>query len=426
MKKNKVFVNASWIISCKILQSGLALVITALTARFFGPSNYGLITYAASLVAFVTPIMTLGTNEILVSKIIENPEEEGTVLGTSMTMTFCSSVMCIIGLCCFTAIANPNDTTTFVVVSLYSMLLIAQSMEQIQFWFHAKYLSKVVSLISFGAYIIISLYKFLLLWWKKSIYWFAVSNSLDYLLIAAGLLIVYKYKKGQKLRFSVKVAKMLWQSGKHYIIPGLMGLVLTQSDRIMIRHICGNDEVGFYATALYVSAMTNFVFVAIITSFRTAILESKQRAQSKYESDMVRLYGIVIYLALIQAVVITVAAKMIIWILYGREYLQAVPMLRIVIWYTLFSYIGSVRSVWILAENKQKYMWMISFFGMLLNLLLNSILIPCFQGEGAAVATLITQIFTNIMLVYWIKPLRDNIGYILKGLNIRNLFAVQP
>ena len=424
MKTSKVFVNASWIIGCKILQSGLAVIITGLTARFFGPTNYGLISYAASLVAFVTPIMTLGTNDILVSELIQNPDKEGTILGTSMMMTFFSSLMCIVGLGIFTTIANPNDTTTLLVVLLYGLLLTAQSMEQIQYWFHAKFLSKVVSLTAFGVYIIISLYKVVLLVQKRNIYWFAISNSLDYFLIATVLLIIYKSKNGPRLRFSIEVAKILWDHGKHYIIPGLMGLVLAQSDRIMIRHMCGDTEVGFYATALYISGMTSFIFSAIVTSFRTAIVESKNLSQSQYESDMVKLYGIIVYLALIQAIVLSLTAKIVVGILYGQEYLPAVPMLRIVVWYTIFSNIGAVRAVWILAENKQRYLWTISFLGMVLNILLNLILIPWLRGEGAAIATLITQIFTNIILVYLIKPLRDNIRYILMSMDIRKIFSM--
>ena len=52
MLQNKVFRNASWIIAGKVAQSVLNLVITMLTARYLGPSNYGLISYAASIVAF--------------------------------------------------------------------------------------------------------------------------------------------------------------------------------------------------------------------------------------------------------------------------------------------------------------------------------------------------------------------------------------
>ena len=124
MKNNKVFTNASWIIGCKIAQSGLALLLNALTARYFGPSNFGLINYAASLVAFITPLVTLGTNETLVNEIIQNPESEGAILGTSMTMTFCASLVCVMGLSAFVWFANPGDPVTIRVVTLYSLLLI--------------------------------------------------------------------------------------------------------------------------------------------------------------------------------------------------------------------------------------------------------------------------------------------------------------
>ena len=73
---NKVAKNASWIIGCRIGQAILSLVINMLTARYLGPSNYGLITYAASLVAFVLPIAQLGFNNILVQEIVNDPENE--------------------------------------------------------------------------------------------------------------------------------------------------------------------------------------------------------------------------------------------------------------------------------------------------------------------------------------------------------------
>ena len=254
MKNNKVFINASWIIGCKIAQSGLALLLNALTARYFGPSNFGLINYAASLVTFITPIMTLGTSETLVNEIIKNPDREGTILGTAMTMTFLSSLVCITGLSAFVRFVNPGDPVTIRVVSLYSLLLIAQSFEQIQYWFHAKYLSKLVAVVWFFAYLAVSIYKIVLLAYQKSIYWFAIANSLDYLLIAIGLLVIYKKKRGQRLAFSVSAARSLWSRSRYYILAGLMGEVIIQSDRFMLRHMCGDAEVGFYSAA-YVAGM---------------------------------------------------------------------------------------------------------------------------------------------------------------------------
>ena len=77
---NKVAKNATWIIGCRIVQSVLALIINMLTARYLGPSNYGLITYASSIVAFVVPIMNLGLSNILVQEIVNNPERVYTLL----------------------------------------------------------------------------------------------------------------------------------------------------------------------------------------------------------------------------------------------------------------------------------------------------------------------------------------------------------
>lgn len=53
MLHNKTIQNAKWIIGCKIVQSLLQMVVGMLSARYLGPSNYGLINYAASIVAVV-------------------------------------------------------------------------------------------------------------------------------------------------------------------------------------------------------------------------------------------------------------------------------------------------------------------------------------------------------------------------------------
>ena len=49
---NRLVNNASWIIGCKIVQNILSFVVSMMSARYLGPSNYGLITYATSVVAF--------------------------------------------------------------------------------------------------------------------------------------------------------------------------------------------------------------------------------------------------------------------------------------------------------------------------------------------------------------------------------------
>ncbi len=420
--KNKVAKNAGWIIGCRLAQVVFALIINLLTARYLGPSNYGVISYAASIVNFVVPIMTLGINNVFVNEILNKPEEEGKTLGTSVVLTLISAICCIIGLTTFAFVVNPGEKQTILVCALYGLLLIPQSFEMVQYWFQSKLLSKYTSLSMLLAYIIVSAYKIFLLVTGKSVYWFAISHALDYSIIAVLLFAIYFKKGGQRLSFSFKRASELFSQGKHYILAGIMGSVLAQTDRIMIKMMGESSDVGFYSAAYAMCGLTTFVFSAIIDSMRPMILEQRKKSHNDYEKNVIRLYSIVIYLSLAQSVVLTIFSKYFILIFYGSAYIESIETLKIISWYTTFSYVGAVRNVWILAEQKQKYLWIINFVGMILNILINLVLIPIWGINGAAVATLLTQIFANVVMGYIIKPIRQNNRLLIKGFNFINIF----
>lgn len=421
MNKNRVVKNASWIIGIQIVKSLLGLVISMLTARFLGPSDFGLINYAASIVAFVTPIMYLGLNGVLVQEIVNIPEKEGEILGTSVTMTFLSSLLCVIGVISFAAAVNRGERETVIVCALYSTLLIFQSLELLNYWFQAKLLSKYASGVALFAYAVISGYKIYLLAAHKSIYWFALSNALDYMIIVIGLFIVYKRLGGGRLRFNLSTARRLWGKSRYYIVSNMMIAIFAQTDRIMLKLMINDAATGYYSAAVACAGMTGFVFTAIIDSFRPLIFDDKKTDEIRYEKDMCRLYGIIIYLSLLQSLVITLFSGFIIKILYGAAYSASINALKLIVWYTTFSYLGSVRNIWILAENKQKYLWIINLSGALANVALNYILIPITGIMGAALASLVTQIFTNVIIGFIIRPIRYSNTLMLRALNPKEM-----
>lgn len=405
---NKVAKNASWIIVCRIVQALLGLIINMITARYFGPSNFGLLTYASSLVAFVTPLMQLGFNNTLVQELINDPENEGKYLGTSMALSSFSAFFCIISITVFSLVANPNEKETIYVCFLYSLLLIFQALELISFWFQANYISKYHSIVSLVAYFIVSLYKLYLLFSHKSIYWFAISNCLDYLIISISIIIIYLRLGGKRLCFSISIAKSMFSSSKHYIVSDMMVTVFAQTDKIMLKQMIADSATGYYGAAIQCAGMASFVFAAIINSFRPSIFESKLNNQIEYETKIKLLYNIVIYFSLFLCLCAVLFSRQLILIMYGSDYSPAIVVLRIVVWYTTFSYLGSIRNIWILAEEKQKYLWIINLSGALFNVVFNLLLIPRLGIVGAAIASLATQIFTNVIIGFIIIPLRRN------------------
>jgi len=424
MEKNKVFTNASWIIGSNIAKSLIALVIGMLSARYLGPSNYGTINYAVSVVAFFAPIAQLGINDILVQELVQNPEDEGRILGSSLGIGMISSLLCMAGVVAFSAVANAGETETIIVCFLYSITLILQVFNMLQYWFQARYLSKNASLIMLGAYVLVSFYKVYLLATEKNIYWFALSQTVEYLTLLVPLYGAYRRKGGKNFAFQWGTAWRLLKKGRYYIIPGLMVTIFSQMDKIMLKLMLGEEATGYYSAAVVCAGVTSFVFSAIIDSFRPAIFEAQKISENAFQKNISRLYCIVIYFSLFQCIGITLFAKLLILILYGAAYLPAVSSLRIIVWYTTFSYLGAVRNIWMLANNLQKYLWKINLCGALANVVLNVCLIPIMGNDGAALASLITQIFTNVIVGWMIKPIRPNNALMLKSLNPKLIFEL--
>ena len=418
---NRVLKNASWIIACKVIQSVLALVINMVTARYLGPSNFGLITYASSLVAFAVPIMQLGINNILVQEIVYRPEREGEILGTSIVLSIISSLLCIAGVTTFAYLMNPDEPVTVITCLLYSILLLFQAMDMIEYWFQAKLLSKYTSLISLFVYFVVAAYKIWLLVTRKSIYWFAVSNALDVGLISITAIIIYRKLGGGRFSFSPELGWKMFNKSKHYIISSMMVTIFAQTDKIMLKQMLDETATGYYGAAVACAGLAGFVFVALIDSFRPSIFEGLKVSNEVFTHRLTLLYSIIIYLSLAQSAAMTILARLIVRILYGAAYAPAAGALRIVVWYTTFSYIGSVRNIWMLANDKQKYLWQINLSGALANVFLNWLLIPHLGIHGAALASLTTQFFTNVIIGYIMQPIRENNAIMVRGLDPRIL-----
>ena len=414
---NRIAKNAVWIIACRVVQAILAVIINMITARYLGPSNFGLLTYASSLVAFVVPIVNLGFGEILVKEIVSDPRREGEILGTSILLSICASLGCIIGVVLFAYISNPNEPITITICFLYSFVLFFQALDLMQTWFQAHLLSRYTSIVGLCAYLIVSIYKIMLLVTGKSVYWFAVSNAFDCAIITVSNIVIYTKIGNNKFSFSASLGAKMFAKSKHYIVSAMMVSVFAQTDKIMIKLMINEEATGYYGAAIACASMTSFIFTAIIDSFRPSILEGKNSSEGVFQHRLSMLYAVVIYLSLLQSIIMTLFAKIIIWILYGREYSMAISALRIVVWYTTFSYIGAIRNIWILANNQYKYLWQINLVGASANILLNAVLIPKYGIDGAALASFLTQFFTNFILGYIIKPIRPNNRLMLKSLH---------
>lgn len=419
--KNRTVQNAGWIIGGRLLNKALAFLVGILTARYLGPGNYGLITYAAAYTTFFASVCTLGIDSVIIKNFADHPEGEGKTLGTTIILRAVSSLLSAVMIVGIVSVVDRGEPVTVWVVALSTLGLFFQAFDSFKQWFQSRLQSKYAAIATVVAYAVTSAYKLLLLIAGKSVAWFAVATAIDHVIVALFLFAAYKKNGGPAFSWSADRAKELLSASGSYIVAGLMVSIYASTDKLMLKQMLGESAVGYYGTAVSLSTTWAFLLQAVIDSVYPSVIQAHKSDADLFKRRNRQLYAMVIYAAAFVSLVICLLAKPIVQVLYGADYLPAVAPLRIVVWYTAFSYLGVARNAWMVCENKQKYLKYLYGSAALINVVLNFVLIPQWGAAGAAAASLITQMSTTVLLPAMISQLRPNAKLMLEAFLLKDV-----
>lgn len=413
--KNKTVYNTSWILAEKIYQMMVSFVLTILTSRYLGPANFGVLNYGATIVNIFLVITKLGLDNIITNELVKHRNKEGQLLGTSIVMRLVSSIISIVVIAILVFILKADSPIIIITSIIQSIILIFQVFNIFDYWFQSYFKSKYTSIAKAIAYTVMAGYKFWLLATGKDVVWFAAANIIDYCIIAIMLYIFYKKSGGQKLSFNKPLGKSLLKQSHHFIISGLMVLIYTQIDKIMIGQMLDEFQLGLYSAALTICTLCAFIPEAILTSARTSIFEAKQ-SNRNYLKKLKQTYAIIFWVCTAMSLTISLFAPIIINLVYGEQYLEAIPTLCLLVWYVPLSQLGTARGIWIVSENKNKYSKYYTIWGVIINIGLNALMIPLWGILGATIATIITELFTLFITPLFYKETRIHTKYVIEAI----------
>jgi O-antigen/teichoic acid export membrane protein len=96
-------------------------------------------------------------------------------------------------------------------------------------------------------------------------------------------------------------------------------------------------------------------------------------------------------------------ARDILYIFYGEKYLDSTTTLQILAWTTVFLFARTLPSVLIQSRNHIRVLVIIYGLSSVINIGLNYLLIPTWGGVGAAVTTLVCEIFNFLGLAWFLR-----------------------
>lgn len=421
IKMNKIMKNSFWMIFERIIQMIIALFINIFITRYLGAANYGLLNYSSSYIGLFLSISSLGLESIIINELVNSPDKEGEILGSSIFLRTLSGLFSIISVVIIVRLSNGNNLTLLIISILQALILFFRIYELLEYWFQAKYLSKYVTIIKISTYIIVTVYKLFLLFSKKSVVWFAFSNSLDCILIFILMICFFKKKSNINFSISKKMCIKLISRSYHFIWTGLMISIYGETDKLMLGKLKNAMSVGIYSAGSYISGLANFIPYALINSLRPMIMEEKMRNNEKYLELLKDLYSIVFYFCLILAIFFTLFSKIIVCIIYGNGYNGAEIVLIIFSFSTIFSMLNVVRDIWFVCEEKEYLSKYIYLVGIIVNIILNYFLIKLFGYYGAAIASLSSNVLTAIIIPMILKSTKENVKILVNSLSIFRL-----
>lgn len=422
---NSKFVkNLSWIFAGNLAHAFLQFGMNILAARMLDPSAYGTINYSASLIAFFSSIVTLGFNYTVTKHYAENEEMSGEFTGSAIGSRVVAAIMSIILIQVVISFTDSNDPLIRIVVLLQSATILFGVFDSYVQWFRYKHSANVVATVRLIAFGLSAVFRLLVLLVSKDLVLYVVATGTESLLFACFLAFAYVRSNGPKLSFNLNTFKGMIKISAPFIFSALLTSIYGQTDKIMLKQLLNTESVAYYSVSLTLAGAISIIPIALIDGYRPEIMRNKIVDPEKYKRSFRQLYSIVFWLCICYGVFIAVFARHIIHIFYGDNYLPAAQSLATIVWYTSFSYFGAINNIYMVCENKSFWVQITTLVGAVTNVVLNSLLIPRWGVEGAAVASLITQIATNFAFLAFVPSLRPCLKLIIEGVTFRKTFNI--
>lgn len=418
---NKVVRNAQWMVGEQMVQMIISFCIGIITTRYLGPSNYGIINYCAAFVAFFTSIASLGLEGVLVKELVNHPDREGEFVGTALVLRLIAGMFSVISIVLILFVMEEGQALILIVGVLQSLVLVFKAFEVLDFWFQSKLRSKHVAIVKMISYFVVAGYKIFILMSQKPVEWFAFCTSLDFLIIAVLLIWIYRKNDGPQFSFSKSTAVYLLKNSYHFILSGLFVTIYSQMDKIMIENFLGDAAVGYYSIGTVIFGYWVLLTNAIINAVRPSIMRSKLDSEDEYIRRLKQLYAFLAWLCIALALFFTLFGRWLIPFVYGNEYIPAISSVIITMWYSAFAVIGTARGIWIVCENKNKYVKYYIVIGAIANFFLNLIGIQLLGIEGAAWATLFTQVIVCLIAPLFFKETRIHSKYVIEAFLLKGI-----
>ncbi len=384
------------------------VVMWFMTNRY-GESVWGLYSLALTVMQIATMFFGLGLPNAFISfsGAFESSEESKGLLIKSAKLALVSSIVPILifaagaGIIAFYIFEKENLYNYILIIALGTPCMILHEIMCYYFMAVKKFVLYGLSIFILpNVFLIIAL----LLLYNNSLgdyYTFWAYSGAYLLTLLIG--IVYIFGRRAKVVYPDITKRDILRRSFPMMMSGIFLILLNWTDILMLGRFVTEAQIGIYNTAFKVGYLSLFFVVsmnAVILPKISELYHQKNTAEMKKVVN--RSTQLVILLTLPLAFILIFFRDMILGVFDDHAGLGGVTLVLITLGGLYNAMTGNVDQI-LNMTNNQKSVSVIFFSGFVVNVILNLFLIPAYGIEGAATASLITNIFVNTVFVIIIR-----------------------
>ena len=415
----RVIENIGWLFFDKVLRMGVGLILGVSIARYLGPRQFGMLSFANAFISVFTVVAGLGLQGIVVRDILINNTKKEETLGTAAVLQIISG-FAVYGIILFTIVfLRQQDSDLKLIIAILGSVVLFKSCDVAVYWFEAEVLSKHILAVQNVSFLFSAAVKIFLITKNEPLIAFAWVTMAEVMVVGV-LQVAILRSHGivvRQLKFNPSRAKRLMMDSWPLLLSGIAVTFNSKMDQIMLGQIVGSEVLGIYSVAVRISEVWYTVPIIIVSSVFPAVYQSKKKSNFQYVRRMQHLYNILVYITAGVAIITTFASTLVINTMFGETFEKSGNILVIHIWTAVFVSLGVSSGKWLIAENLQLLALKRNLYGAAFNFGLNWLLIPRFQAVGAAIASLVSN-----AIAYYVMDAFDRRTKILFNQKTRALF----
>lgn len=393
-----IFKELSWYFMAQVVVQAISFFSVIIVARYLGPTNLGLysfvLNYAALVLMFIGGMDFYFTWKIAKSEDYFSDVKEYVGHKFNVYVTFSA-----IGIIAAWVVLPPD-------VAYMSTIVLApvfvQALNAFSYYAVATNRAKVMALVQVFSAIILFLIKLFLVFIQAPLYLFMAVAAADLILLGAVLAFYFlRMPEWRKSFTSFKLPSFLSSllflySIRLSIIALGCWMLLLRIDQLILATLVNAYTLGIYSAAVKVAEVPNFLAGVLSTALVSRIALAAVKDDNLSRSNLKRAMVTYLISGITVAIVIIALAPFAIRVLYGSEFLDSVPVLRV---YAL-SIPGMFMNYFFLgmygATERRSRQVLIFGGAVVVNVALVYILTPFYGAVGAALSTSIAYTLAAI------------------------------